>query len=171
MGEDQGRPPVADGIEHIGNNLTVSFRVGYECLDYIVDREILSARSHPKVCVSRNYDVLERGAAGRLAGAHTEPDGTALHENDRVVAVFPRGRSGQSGNVSPSGLSHDLFEAECGNVMALVNDDVPILGDKILHFAFAMETLEQRHIDETGARYLSASNLSDRLSREIQEHG
>ena len=52
-------------------------------------------------------------------------DGPALHEDDRMVSVFARNSGGESCDESSLGLSHNLLEAVCRDVVALVDDDQP----------------------------------------------
>ena len=56
--------------------------------------------------------MSEGRAGGGFPSAHAEPDRAALHENDRVMAVLPGGRSGQAGYEPRFDLPHHLFEAE-----------------------------------------------------------
>src|SRR5450759_1298425 len=86
------------------------------------------------------------------------------------MTILASWRGGQAGNVPRFDLSHDLFEAKGGNVMALVNYDVAILCDEVFDFPFAMEALKQRHIDKARACDLPAGNLSYRLSWNVQKH-
>src|SRR6266545_4428772 len=121
--------------------------------------------------MARPHDMLKGRAGNCVAGAHAEPYRPALHKDDRMMTILPGWRSGQTRDISSLDLPHDLFEAESGNVMALVNDDLAVLDHIVLYFAVPMEALQQGHIDETGARHFSTGNLAYRLNRKIQEHG
>jgi hypothetical protein len=79
----------------------------------------------------------EGRALGGLAGAEVEPYRSALHEDDRV-AVLPARRRRQPNNEFRFDLPHDLLETKGGQVVTLVHDDVPVFGNAVLHFAFAI---------------------------------
>ena len=64
-------------------------------------------------------------------------DRTALHEDDRVMAVLPRHRRGQPQHVAGLGRPRDGFEAHGGEVMAFIDDDMAVIGDQIGHDALA----------------------------------
>ncbi len=109
------------------------------------------------------------GAGGRIACADAKANLAALHEDNRMVTILSRWRCGQPKNVLRFDLPHDLLEAECGEVVALVHNDMTIVRYKVLDLALVLQTLEQRHIDNPCPGILSARDLADRLCREIKK--
>ena len=51
-------------------------------------------------------------------------------------------------------------------MVALVNDDVAIIRNKIVNFAFAMETLDYGNIDDPRSLVLSSPQLSDLVAEQ-----
>ena len=66
-------------------------------------------------------------------------DLAALYEDDRVVAIFPRHRRRQAEHVSSPCLPLDGLETHGGQVMAFVDDDMPIVGDQLFSKILAAE--------------------------------
>lgn len=105
--------------------------------------------------------MLERGLLGGGPRTHAKPNRPALHEDDRLVAVFSGWRRREPDNVPGLDLLHDLFESECRDVMALVHDNLAVLGDEILDFAPPLEALDHCHINDASTRGFTSANLAD----------
>ena len=88
-------------------------------------------------------------------------NGAALHINDWVVPVLSNRRSGQTQNILCFDLAKDSFKSHGGQMMALVHDDVAIVGDEIFDISFAVQTLDHGNINHAGSLDLSASNVTD----------
>src|SRR5690349_19762376 len=85
----------------------------------------------PEFCAAKNNLMVE-GPSGRLLSCvNAMTNRAALHEDNRVVAILPRHRRRQAEHVLSPGLPRDGFEAHGGQVMAFVDDDMPIVGDQI----------------------------------------
>jgi hypothetical protein len=68
-------------------------------------------------------------------------------------------------------LVHDPFEGDGRNVVAFVDDDLPVTAYDVIDGVLVHETLDHGHVQ--GAVWLPppASNLSDRRRLESKEHG
>ena len=75
------------------------------------------------------------------------PNWTALHEDDRMVAVLSCDRCRQSHDESCLGLACHLLETVRRQVMALVDDDMTVLGYAVSHDALANETLDNADVN------------------------
>ena len=105
-----------------------------------------------------------------IAGIDPITNGTALHQNDRMMTVLAhRGRS-QAKNIPRFDLSQHLFKTEGGEMMAFVHDDLAVSGHQIIHHMFAAEALYYRHVDQASRLFATASNLSNRLDRKVQKN-
>jgi len=51
--------------------------------------------------------------------------------------------------------------------MALVDDDVTVLGHKVFNRSLALQTLDYSNINQAGSLALSSSNLTDASDRQI----
>lgn len=77
--------------------------------------------------------ALQRLSMGPSSVSH----GAALHENDRMVAVFASHRCGKSEHISRLRAARDEFEARCGNVMAFVDDQMTVPANLVGDDAFS----------------------------------
>ena len=68
-------------------------------------------------------------------GAHTESTRSALHIDDRMAAVFPRGCCRQTNNVLGLHLLHNLLKGERRDMVALVDNHLAIVDDKPFTFS------------------------------------
>ena len=50
--------------------------------------------------MARNYPMFERGGFRGFPGTEVEPDGTALHEDERVMTIFAERRGGQADDIA-----------------------------------------------------------------------
>ena len=64
---------------------------------------------------------------------------------------------------------HDLFETEGGQVVALVGNHLPVLGNAVLHFTFTLQALKQSYVDQSSPLVLAANDLTDGFRRKIQK--
>ncbi len=104
------------------------------------------------------------GAPRRLAlRVYREPDGPALHVDDRLVSVAPVGRGGEARDVPGLHLAQNALEGSRGHVMTLVDDHVTVGRDDVVDGPIAHEALEHGHIEATAGRPLSAPDLPDCL--------
>jgi len=134
-----------------------------ECGVDVVNRDVGDFRCYSKLGMTRNHLMFKRGSLGHRAGAHAEAGRSALHVDDWMVAVFPRRRRRQANNVLGLYLLHNLLEGERRDVVALIDNYVAILSDKILHLFFAVQALDNRNIDTSSPLHPPAANLPDRL--------
>src|SRR2546426_10788375 len=90
--------------------------------------------------------VRERPEASLLPGIDAVTHRAALHENNRVVPVFPVDGSGEPGDVSALGPAGDQFKAPGRKVVALVHNQMAIRSEAVVYDSFPHEALHQRHI-------------------------
>src|SRR6266852_4672074 len=105
--------------------------------------------------------MRERLRSGLLPGIDAVPDGPALHHNYGVVTVFSRLRSRQPRYVPRPDLPEHSLEAHCRNVVALVDQDVPVIGDQIPDLTFGAEALKHAYVDSAFALVPSRAELTN----------
>ena len=96
---------------------------------------------------SRDHEMFERRGFRCLSRAEVETNGAALHEDDRVVAIFANGVAVKPTNIPGLRLFQHLLERERGKVVALVNNDMAVFGDKVPDLSFALKALDNRNVD------------------------
>jgi hypothetical protein len=107
-----------------------------------------------------------RGLALRIDG---ETNGPQLHFGDRMVAVATLRCGGETDNVTPLRLREHSLERDCREVVALVDDYLPVGGDHILDLFSTNQALDHRHIEPAVRGLLPRSNLPDFLRLDAQE--
>jgi hypothetical protein len=112
--------------------------------------------------------VLESGVFDGLLGTERIDDRPALHVNDRVMAVLSNRCGGKSQHVPCFDLAHDLIERESGQMMALIDNYLAVICYEVLHFAFALETLNQRNVNLACSLFLSSANVPYSLYWQVE---
>src|SRR5258707_15734819 len=116
-----------------------------------------------------HYPVGERPCGCLLLRIDAIADRTTIHKNDWVMTVFPRHCRRQTKYVfGLSGPSYCL-KAEGGQMMAFINNEMPIVGHKIGYFAFSHQALNRGYIDYTCWPFLSATDDPDTVRIDIEE--
>src|ERR1700687_630412 len=119
----------------------------------------------------KHYPVGERPCSCLLLGIDAIADRTTIHKNDWVMTVFPRHCRRQTKYVfGLSGPSYCL-KAEGGQMMAFINNEMPIVSHKIRHLAFSHQALDDGYIDDTCRPLLSATDDPDTVRIDIEECG
>src|SRR6266853_1788264 len=112
IGEHKWSAAVANSLGNIRDDLLVSLLVGHQCGIGVVNSEIRDLGWHPETCVPRQYQVAKGRALSGVTGTHVESNGSALHENDRVMPVLSSRSRGQADDKLRFDLPHDLFATE-----------------------------------------------------------
>jgi hypothetical protein len=87
-----------------------------------------------------------------------------------MVAVSSLGSRRQSDDVARPGLRQHPFERHCGQVVALVDHDLPVGMHDVVDLPLSHEALDQGDVEATVGSPLSAAELPDLLRLEAQEH-
>jgi hypothetical protein len=80
---------------------------------------------------TNNHPVVEGSLLCLLAITHTIPHWTTLHEDDRMVSIFPHNRGRQAGYVPGFALPDNLLKADGGDVVALIYNQMAIPFDEV----------------------------------------
>jgi len=88
-----------------------------------------------------------------------------------MMAVFAGDRRRQPKNKARLSPSGNQFKADRGQVMALVNDEVPVIANNIVNFSFSDQALDEGHIHDPGRPAFAAANSADLGPRQIEESG
>ncbi len=109
----------------------------YEGAIYILNRDIGKFGGHPELSMTGSDLVLEWCSFCHRSGAHTEPNGAALHINDgSMMSVLPRRCGSKTNDILGLYLPHHLFESESGYVVTFIDDHLAVFGDKVFHLIF-----------------------------------
>ena len=81
--------------------------------------------------------MMERPFGSFVSRVDPKPNGSALHENNWMMAVFAGDRRRQPKNKARLSPPSDQFEADGRQVVALIDDELPIVADEVVNFAFS----------------------------------
>lgn len=112
--------------------------------------------------------MLEGTLQGLCLGGRPVPDGATLHEDDRMVTVAARNGRRQPEHIPGLGTARDALEAHGGNVVALVDHQMPVVVDDVVHFPVAYQALYHSDIDKATRLAPATADLPDRRCRKIQ---
>ena len=90
--------------------------------------------------------MFKRSGRRLHPGVHTVPDRAALHEDDRMVAILARHCRRESEYESRLGLARDLLEAVGRQMMALVDNQVTVVGHTVVDDPLLNKALNYRDI-------------------------
>ena len=82
-----------------------------------------------------------------------------------MVPIFPRGCCGETNDVLGLHLLHNLLEGEGRDMVALVDNHLAILDDKILYLFFAVEALNDCNIHASSPVHPPAADLANGFRR------
>ena len=108
--------------------------------------------------------AVRKGSLGRLLlGVNAVSNRSAVHEDDRVMAVLARQGGGQPRDVSRLGAPGNLLKAGRREMVTFVHDQMTVLANAIIHHAVANQTLHQRHVQSAGGLLLPSPDAADGL--------
>jgi len=127
---------VSNGVQNIVADEAISTLVlgelSVECLELHARVGVRFTPRHERR--RADDDRMREGPCSRLnLGADSMPDRAALHEDDRVMTVLPSDGGGEAKHIPGPGPSCNLFEAVRRQMMALVHDELAILGHAVVH--------------------------------------
>lgn len=119
------------------------------CSGRQVDARLARSRQHLQIV----------WCAGRLGGR--VPERPALHEDDRMLAISANRCGCQAQHELRLGPFEDGVERRCAHVVALVDDDLPVVFDQRVHLAQAGQRLHHGDVDLAGGFGFAAADSAD----------
>ncbi len=107
------------------------------------------------------------GRAGGPLGS--VPDGSALHEQDRLQAVAAHQGGRQPQQISGLHLPEDGLKRGGGDVVAFIDDHLAVALHHGIHLPFAHQRLHHSDVELAGGFGLTPTDGTDRLWRDVQE--
>lgn len=121
-------------------------------------REAGAAEFHP---------VEERLARGWCAGIGAKAYWSALHEDDGMVAILSRDCRRQAEHVAGFAALCKRLEADSCQMVAFIEDNLPVVRDEVVHLASPYETLDDRDINPAAWVSLPAPDPADIVMWEV----
>ena len=153
LGQHERRPAAVHRLDDVVADATVAQLVVDQLLVERLELHPLVGIGTPVRLERRRLhedEVLER-ASGRLRSCvHSMANRSALHEDDGMVAVLARDGRRQPHDESRLGLARHLLEAVRRQVMALVDDQMAVVGHAIIDDTFSDQTLNDGHVEQPG---------------------
>src|ERR1039458_2561746 len=88
-----------------------------------------------------------------------------------MMPVFSRRRCRQSNHEPRFDLAHHPLKCESRKMVALVNNHVSILGNKVFDLPLAMQALNDRYIDASSSFRFAPVDLADLVDWNSKETG
>ena len=94
-----------------------------------------------------DIDLVSEGSRRGLAfRVNAMANGTALHENDRVMSVLSRDGCGQTGDKLRLGPASDHFKTGGREVVTFIHDNVAVISHAVVHDALPNQALYERYV-------------------------
>src|SRR5260370_15500320 len=107
---------------------------------------------------------------GLAPGVHSEADRPELHLGNWMVPITALRCCGEPHDIARLHLRQHSLERDRRQVMTLVDDHVPIAADEIVDVISVDETLDHRHVKAAVWFALAASDATDLLLIDAEEH-
>ena len=109
--------------------------------------------------------MVERSFCGLVPRVDPKTYGSALHKNNWMMAVFAGDRRRQPKNIPRLSPPGDQFKADGRQVVAFINNELPVIANNVVNFSFSYQTLDEGHIDYSGRTPFSAADSAYLASR------
>ena len=172
FGQYQWRATFVNGLEHVvADELIAGFirdQFGVQFLK--LDSHILGKgprRAKPR---GTDMDGVRKRTCGRLCpGIDPMTNRPALHEDDRMVAIFAGDRRGQARDELRLCPADDLLETLSGQVVAFVNNQMSIICHQVTYHVLANQALDDRDVQRPCRLLSSAADSADGFGRQPPE--
>ncbi len=149
LGQHERRSPRVHRLEDVGADAPVASVILDQLLIQRLELHSLVRVGSPGG-VKRRWlhegEMFKRSGCRLHPRIHAVPDRPALHEDDRVVTVLSGHGRRQPENEPRLGLSRDPLEAVRRQVVALVDDQVAVVGHAIVDDTLLDQALNHRDI-------------------------
>ena len=172
LGQNEGRATRSNALPHIGADRRVTSVVLRQVLAnaLILDAGVaIGLAAHAKAGRTNQHLVGERPAGRLPPGVHAMPDGAALHEQGRVLAILSRHRCRQPDDVPRLGSVGDLRETGRRDVVAFIHDHVAVVRDAVVHLPVPDQALNHGDVDPAPELLASAAQTTDLAFRNAEK--
>ena len=134
-----------------------------ECGVQILDPNLLVVTRSPEARIAHDQSMLERPRRRLGLRVDFEAHGADLHLGNRVIAVAALRRRCEPHDIPCLHLAEDALELHRGEVMALVDDNLPVARDEVRDRVFPHEALDHCDVQPAGWSALRSCDHPDRL--------
>ena len=113
--------------------------------------------------------MLKRTGGRLRLGIDAMANRSALHEDDRMMAVLARDGGRQARDELRLRLTDDLLETLGGQMVTFIHDEMAVFCQPIAHDALAHQALDDRHVERAGRLFSPAADATDRLGRQPEK--
>src|SRR5580658_9615974 len=170
LGEQNGRAAFLQGCNHIIEDNRVPSRIMRHCSIDLLNANVRLISGQSKFSLPNDELVTERATRGLAPRVHSEPNRPKLHLGNRVVSIAALRCCREPSDIARLHLREHTLERDRRQVMALVNNYVPIAADEIVYLILVDKTLDHRHIEPTVWLALTAADATNVLLVDAQKH-
>ena len=172
FGQNEGRATRSNALVHIGADRCIASIVLRQVLAnaLILDARVAVGLAGHAKTGRANQHLVGEGPAGRLPpGVHAMPDGSALHEQGRVLAVLPRHGGRQPSDVARLGSVGHLRETRRRDVVAFVHHYVAVVRDAVVHLPVPDQALNHGDVDPAPELPAASAETADLRFRDVEK--
>ena len=172
LGQNEGGATRSNALAHIGADRGIASVILRQMLAnaLILDAGVaIGLAGHAKAGRANQHLMGERPAGRLPPGVHAMPDGAALHEQGRVLAVLSGHGCRQPGDVPRLGSVGDLRETGRRDVVAFVHHHVTVVRDAVVHLPIPDQALNHGDVDPALELLATAAQTTDLTFRNVEK--
>jgi len=168
--EQDGRAALMDGGDDVLDDTAVSGVVIRQHPVDLLDAGSCARSNQAESAIAHDESVIKRPVRGLASGVHPEANGAQLHLGDGLMSVAPLRCRGEPNDVARLHLGEYPLERDRWQMVALIDDDVPIVSDQIVDLILANQALDHGDVESTVGPALATSDSANLLLVDIEEN-
>ena len=154
---------VFDASHHILNDQTVAQIIVCDLIIILTNGRRFAVLVKLKSCVgeARDHDVGKGSLFSLLLCVHMIADAAKVHVKNRMMAVLPLWRSGQTVDMLCGDIFQNLLKADGRDVVAFVHDNHTVVSEPGLYFVGIAHGLQHGDINDPAASVFIGSIQAD----------
>src|SRR5229473_450857 len=150
LGQEDRGAPICEGTDDIVEDHYVARLVLRQRPVETLDTSVGGSGRKAEGGLAHDEPMLERALARLCLCIHREAHWTKLHLGDWMVPIASLGRRGQPDDVTRLRRRQYALERDRREMVALIDDDLPIAGHEICDGLLAHQALDHRDVDPAG---------------------
>ena len=166
--QEDRRPTLLERLDDVVEDDRVACLVRYERGVDVLDARFIAKRDGGESRVAVDQPVTQPNLLLAVA-LQLAPNWPQLHRDDRLVTVAPLQCGREPDHVARAEVIERALEGHSRNVMALVDDHVPVGGERDRRRVASQQAPDHRDVQSAVWRSLAGTDLPDLLDVESQE--
>ena len=168
FGEDDWRTASPDQLCRLVGDQPCPVIIVCESAEDLLNRGVRGKHGGVEAGIAANDTQLQRMLLRRPLGDRMS-DGPALHCDDRMVSVASAESGGKARHVARRDGLQDPLGRHGGDVVALVDDHVTVVGQQFLQRIAPRQALDHRHVEQAGWFLAASTDRAERVRIDVKE--